>query len=62
MTYKRATAAAADQIAKRWLKTPMGAEPLDPGVLRDFCDQASGGDLSNYQLNRLTDMVERRVS
>jgi len=61
MAYVRANAQTADWLAKC---ATVGKYPLTdqtPEGLRDYCDVSTGSELTAYQLDRLTDMVARRI-
>ena len=47
----------ADRIAD----TLRGSEAMDWDLLRDLCDQQTGGDLDYLQLDLLTDSVQSRL-
>lgn len=63
MSTHRATAALADQIAKRLVGRPDArtGRSFDWQDVRDECDFATMGDFPPGELDRLTDMVCRRV-
>lgn len=55
MTYRRVSKELAEKISKKLPKD------LDETSLWDICDIFTGGDLTQYQLERLTQMVKRRL-
>jgi len=66
MTYIRATAALANSIASSLRNHPRLTEMgwnqfCDTYDVRDLLDFYTNGDMTTYQLDRLTDMVRRRL-
>lgn len=50
------------KLADRIAKDLCGGPQMDWDLLRDLCDERTGGDLDYLQLNILTDSVESRLS
>jgi hypothetical protein len=51
----------ADRVAMDIYTRPISTIYSTPHVVRDACVTATGGDLSTSMLDRLVDMVERRL-
>lgn len=51
----------ADRVAADVYTRPINPNTSTSAVVRDACDIATGSDLSTSMLDRLCDMVERRL-
>lgn len=61
MAHLRATSAHADKISAA-LRDGAGSIPTTWEGARDHCDAMTGGEMTPYQLDLLTDMVCRRAA
>lgn len=61
MAYHRSTAAEAAVIARDFSAKALAPERAGFTDVRDFCDLATGSDLTAHQLDRLSEMVLRRL-
>lgn len=52
----------ADRVATDIYTRPINHDVPISAVIRDVCDHATYGDLSASMLDRLADMVERRLN
>lgn len=61
MSYLRANSTDADKIARKFTERALSPETAGFTDVRDFCDTYTGSDMTCYQLDRLAEMVLRRL-